>query len=73
MGDGFNEVLNLTATTLLKSINVSDEALGLFIQDITIPIVNVIDLQNHVDSINNEVKNTRNCHFFNYIIKIIIE
>ncbi|XP_043463177.1 laminin subunit gamma-1 [Leptopilina heterotoma] len=54
LGDGFNEVLNLTATTLLKSINVSDEALGLFIQDITIPIVNVIDLQNHVDSINNE-------------------
>lgn len=59
MGDRFNQVQNLTVMTLLKSINISDEALGLFIQDITIPIVNVVDLQSHVDSINNEVNNSR--------------
>lgn len=40
----------------MKASNVSDEALGLFIQDITIPTVNVVELQNQVDSINNEVR-----------------
>ncbi|XP_051161958.1 laminin subunit gamma-1 [Leptopilina boulardi] len=54
LGDRFSEVLNLTVTTLMKASNVSDEALGLFIQDITIPTVNVVELQNQVDSINNE-------------------
>lgn len=54
LGDRFGEVQNLTAMALAKSNNVSDEALGLFIQDISLPKVDVDDLQKQVDSINNE-------------------
>ncbi|XP_033223143.1 laminin subunit gamma-1 isoform X2 [Belonocnema kinseyi] len=54
LGDRFGEVKNMTALALTKSIKVSDEALGLFIQDITLPEVDIADLQNQVENINSE-------------------
>ncbi|XP_034942261.1 laminin subunit gamma-1 [Chelonus insularis] len=52
--DRFNEVKNLTATAIAKSVAVEEEALHLLILDLTLPSVDIQKLQDQVDVVNND-------------------
>ena len=51
----YGDVKKLTATAVAKSDAVSKEALNLLILGISVPAVNLTELQNRVDEVNKEV------------------
>lgn len=50
-----DEVRNLTAIAANKSSAVSQEAIDLLILDLTLPLVDIEQLRQQVESVNNEV------------------